>query len=194
MPDDFLTGNWHDAITVTYTLTPADIFGASNAVTHRRFSSRVVYGIFAAGFLIFVAFVLLNAITGNDDDLALVCLPICFVFTFIALFVGLIQLAIWLRSRAILRQMPAIQGPQMFTLGDAGVKVTNELTCTEMKWLAFVKVLETKGSFLFFASAGNAHVLPKRAFLDREELTEVRQILRSNLADKAHLRTDKIEL
>ncbi len=52
----------------------------------------------------------------------------------------------------VLLQAPSNKGPQRFVAHAEGVTFTTAVVRSQLKWLAFAKVVETKSGFLFFVS------------------------------------------
>jgi hypothetical protein len=186
MSDVFLQGNWNDSLTFTFTLTPSDIFLGSYAMLYRKATIWILYGLSVMVLLFMIPFAVL-AVMANGLTFEVVSGPIC-VVVFVAAFLLAFQPGMmWLRSRAVVRQTPSVQGPQSFTIGHPGMIVTSDLTRTELRWGAFVKVVESRSAFLFYVSGGRAFVLPKRALVDADDLSHLRHVLSASLGSKARL-------
>ncbi len=189
-PNDDFAWSGKNALTVTFILTLGDVFTASIGPLYRQVSTKLL--------LVLVAFMVIVTVvtTGirlhrgqnvaTDPWLWIMCLTIGLAIYFIAL----VPTLVWFRSRAFVRQNRLVQGPQTIAIGDDGVTVVSEVSRTEFRWTAFVKIVETDEAFLCFLS-GDALVLPLRALPDPDDRHELRQLVRGGLGDLAQLRHEQ---
>lgn len=85
-----------------------------------------------------------------------------------------------------IRSTPSLSEPQHFTLDDEGFTATNQFGSGQLNWQAMVEMVETEEDFFFFMSKNFARFVPKR-FFSNEQLTQIRELAKKNLGDKAKL-------
>jgi hypothetical protein len=99
-------------------------------------------------------------------------------------------LRLWVQINRAISATPSAQGPRTWSFTEDGVTIATEVSKSEMKWAMVVKVVETRSIFLFYLGPNIAHFLPKRFLPDPDDLRELRQLIRMNLSDKAHLQRE----
>jgi hypothetical protein len=107
----------------------------------------------------------------------------------IALVVGLGQLAApWVqrrRYRRLYAETPATRGPQVYRFTADGVTMSGGVAATTLTWDAIIEADETDELFLFFFNKRSVYYLPKRAIGGAPVESELRELLRTHLGDRA---------
>ena len=110
----------------------------------------------------------------------------------VGLFVLLFYLARFIQGLNIGRQVRSVPGSDdvyTFTFSEEGIAISGSLRSANLKWEAIVKVRESGSDFLFYTTKRFAQFLPKRAFRQNEEMSELRVLLGQKLGHKAQLLT-----
>src|SRR6476646_8426801 len=104
-------------------------------------------------------------------------------YVFIFLLVPLLQmLNLWLLSR----RNRTLFGMQHQTFGPDGITARGESYKTTVGWDAIHKAVETPRYFFAFLSARGAFFIPKAHVQSGAEMTQVRDVLKHYLGDRAH--------
>jgi YcxB-like protein len=106
-------------------------------------------------------------------------LPYVLIFGGIVIALPLVQR--WQLKR-FYQQTPTWQQEQTHEFSEEGLRMSNPLSNSIMRWDAFVEVVETKEFFLFSSSRSMAHFLPKRAITAPDQLRDLRALLETELA------------
>jgi YcxB-like protein len=61
------------------------------------------------------------------------------------------------------------------------IRVESSTASSRLSWEAYKRVTETKSAFLLFLQNNAAHVIPKHAFVSKEQIAAFREMLRANL-------------
>ncbi len=84
-------------------------------------------------------------------------------------------------------ELPAAQGLFTYTFDANGLKAKGALEQFECCWGAIIKVAETEDDFYFYSAKQLARFLPKKAFADDLQQSQLRMLLKAKLGDKAQL-------
>jgi hypothetical protein len=90
------------------------------------------------------------------------------------------------RYRRLYAETPATRGPQVYRFDADGLMMTGGVAAITLGWNAIVEADETDELFLFFFNKQGAYYLPKRAIGGAPVESELRELLRTHLGDRAH--------
>lgn len=93
-----------------------------------------------------------------------------------------------LRARLMIRYGPTIRELRRYSLSEQGVQIESALLTADLRWGAFLKIVESGESFLFYQSPFSGWVIPKKCFSTTDDLVRVRDILQTNFKGKLSLR------
>lgn len=107
----------------------------------------------------------------------------------VALVVGLGQLlGPWIqrrRYRRLYAETPGTRGPQVYRFDADGLMMSGGVAAITLGWDAIIEADETDELFLFFFNKQCAYYLPKRAIGGAPVESELRELLRTHLGDRA---------
>jgi hypothetical protein len=86
------------------------------------------------------------------------------------------------------------QGKYKFIISNEKVEISAQSFATSLNWDWFVQIKETKHYFILSSKIGQKTLLPKRFFRDFEQLAEFKNLIRSKLGEKVHLKKSKENL
>jgi hypothetical protein len=94
----------------------------------------------------------------------------------------------YFRMRSNLRRTPAFQSPVHYRITPQGILSESEHGRGELKWSAFIRIVETPSSFLLYRTTRLATYLPKRCFTTTNDILQVRSLISANYRGKWHHR------
>ena len=74
-----------------------------------------------------------------------------------------------------------MQEPMTLEALEDGIVIESTLFKSHLKWGMYIKWLETKNLFILYQSAQSFNVVPKRAFIQDEDINEFRALLQENI-------------
>lgn len=83
------------------------------------------------------------------------------------------------------RSSPLLNEPQRISFDEEGINGETYLSSGLTKWAAIIEATETKDDLFFFTSNKFAMFVPKRAFVNEEQINQVRQLAKESLGEKA---------
>lgn len=178
-------------LTVRAKYSTEDYVKALTYMQSRRFMYK--YGSIVVFAIVFTAIVLLILLMANDKS-GINFFAMMFFALLPALFVGgadyLVKKIVspLILKRTISKQLkssPALQEEQNIMISNEGIKYSNNLTSSAIKWEAVIEALESEADFLFYTSSRFAHFIPKNAFVSEIDVDYVRCLARAKLGDKA---------
>ncbi|HMJ24927.1 MAG TPA: YcxB family protein, partial [Pyrinomonadaceae bacterium] len=146
-------------ITVEVTYSERDYLRAVKFLSRRE--NRITYG-FIALCVVVVGLMLYRA---NYSELGWWVKP--FFGVLFIVFMVLLRMVQLRKPGKHRKNTPLAQGPLVWKLTNESLRLTGQLSDSEIKWEAIVKVRETKRDFFFYTSKRIALFLPKR-FLSNE--------------------------
>lgn len=168
--------------TLEYSIDQPEQVRASRIMYHRRWSVRVVYGIF-------VLFILVAAVLGGRSYAAgQERLSAGFVLVIVMAVVGITGMywSPYWQIRSLRRKNRGAAGPHTYKLHDGGVGMESPGATSTVEWANVNEVFESVEFFFLYMSEGWATLLPKRA-IPTEDLPRLRTALRTWVGDRAHL-------
>src|SRR5258705_4883430 len=161
----------------SFTSTPAEHSRVLTHMMRRKRSYWITMSVFA---LIILIIAILPATQGYSAAAVLsTVLPWLLIFGGIVVALPLVQR--WQLKR-LYQHTPTWQQEQTHEFSEEGVRMSNPLSNSIIRWDAFVEVVETKEFFLFYSSRSMAHFLPKRAITAPDQLRDLRALLETELA------------
>jgi hypothetical protein len=91
---------------------------------------------------------------------------------------------------ARLRGNPSATARHTYEFSDQGVRVAHDFGQSELKWPAVVRVVETRDDLLFYTGKQVFFFLAKHAVERPDDLRKLREIIRSQVGDRAQLRDE----
>jgi hypothetical protein len=88
------------------------------------------------------------------------------------------------RIRNQVTRTPSARGYHKYIFSDSGIRISSDLSDTEMKWEALVKVIESDEDIFFYQSPAFARFLPKRSLTGESQLSQLRDLMRAKLGNK----------
>ena len=165
------------AVEVTY--TEADYLRVIRFTTNRQtktFTIMLVLGTVILALLVYRA---------NPDGFHWWAIPaiagLLFLFFYLVRFMQRFNVGRQLKS------VPGINEPYVFTFSEEGIAIVGRLSNANIKWEAIVKARESKSDFLFYTTKRFAQFLPKRAFVNSEDMNNLRVLLSESLGKRAQL-------
>jgi hypothetical protein len=104
---------------------------------------------------------------------------------FLGIFICFLFLTPLLSARKALADGSA--GGAEYRFSDAGVYIQGPAGSADLRWAAFPTAVETNSAFLLFSRIDLAHTIPKRCYVNPDDITIMRELLRSHIP-KATLR------
>lgn len=89
--------------------------------------------------------------------------------------------------RGLMDELPHVDKPVTFSIGETSVGVRSSTERTDEKWNEIRKVVETPEFFLFIVSEDCAHYLPRHAISSDADLQALRGLIRTQLGERAEL-------
>jgi hypothetical protein len=146
-----------------YQLTAGDYLKAIK--TARSFGVKWFFRIFSVfAFLMLCIEVYLMMFLHSDPRAQNMALNLRPLVIFLVIWVAFVSLLPRLSARSQFRGTPVANLPVTLTVSEEGLRFRTSANDTSINWSAFVKFLESKDSFVYFASAKAFNVIPKRAF------------------------------
>ncbi|HET6680357.1 MAG TPA: YcxB family protein [Gemmatimonadaceae bacterium] len=172
------------SITATFAFDPSEHYRAARAVTRYTPMRYVPWG-FAALALGILVWNVLPAV-GEAEPLTVfsIALPYLLLGVF---WLTLIPLSQRRAARKLPERDASARGPQERVVDETGFHSRGNGVALDIPWHAMVRAVETEEFFLFFYCKQCAYYVPKRV-LAAPQLSEVRDLARAALADRARLR------
>jgi len=95
-----------------------------------------------------------------------------------------LYLNIWRQSKIIERSLEK----SIFVFSDDGVESTSRLASVKVAWETLQKIRELKDYFLFYPQKNVFYIIPKRFFVDENQLLDFRNLVKEKFGDKAKLK------
>lgn len=73
----------------------------------------------------------------------------------------------------------------VYIINNDGVSINSEISNMKMPWDMLYKISESNEIFLFYISPNCAYLLPKRCFLNKDQVNSLRELLKSKANDKS---------
>lgn len=164
-------------------ISEAEVFRVMRAEAWRR--TRVAAAFCAAVFLIIESAMLYLAMrrgfTANAlADMAL--LPTVFL-----IMSGLFLFNVRRAAHRIVESPELVVGGLTVTFDEAQIAMRSALSSSESAWEALYGARETRDAFLLYRSKDLYHVVLKRMLSSPDDVTALRELIRSKLGDKAKL-------
>jgi hypothetical protein len=109
------------------------------------------------------------------------------IFGLIIFFYSLIRI---IQSSTVARQLksvPSAHGPHIWAIGREGIRISGELSNTEIKWEAVIKARESANDFFFYLAPRFARFLPKRTLSGEQQVADLKHLISETLGKKAQL-------
>jgi len=173
-------------IEVVIQLEQDDVSRANRDIAMGRFTPYkwVVFGISAAVLSAMVAVLIFRQITGPE----ILLVGFIGLIGWPALLVAIIHLNSR-KAKSLLRNTPSLQGPTRWLFSDGAIRIDSPTGSSNLDWSTYVRVQETAVQFLLYPQTQVAHVIPKRCFESKEQVTRFRQVVRRQVPT-ASLQTD----
>lgn len=94
-----------------------------------------------------------------------------------------------IRARLMMRYGPTVREPRRYVFSEQGVRWSSELMTCDCRWGAFFAILESRKSFILYQSPLSGMVIPKRDFSSPDEISQLRNLVRSHFQGKLRLRS-----
>jgi hypothetical protein len=91
------------------------------------------------------------------------------------------------RVRAKLALGPTLRECRRYTLSESGVHFDAELMRCDCRWNAFTRITETKRAFVLYQSMMAGIVIPKNRFSSREDIAQLRELVKANFKGRLKL-------
>jgi YcxB-like protein len=91
--------------------------------------------------------------------------------------------SIWRQAKKI----ENISEKSLFIFSDNGLETKSKSTSSQMLWERFAKIYETKTDFIFFPQEHVFYTIPKRFFINQNEMQDLRELVGRKLGEKAKL-------
>ena len=108
-----------------------------------------------------------------------------YFFTLVTLLIFSIYFGIWRKAE----KLKKIAEPATAIFSDKGLKTISNSSSSEKTWERFSNIFETKEDFIFYLMENVFFTIPKRFFQDANQTTELRQLFREKLGEKAKLKS-----
>ncbi len=95
-----------------------------------------------------------------------------------AILVAAIRLNSKKPAKSLLQSTPSLQGPTHWLFSDGGIRVDSPTASSHIEWKTYVRVRETGMQFLLYPQTQLAHVIPKRFFSTKEQVSSFREMIR----------------
>ena len=92
----------------------------------------------------------------------------------------------WSATRT-LRSTPAFQGTLVYELTDGGLRLTSDVSASDLTWAALTRVVETRKFFLLFQNKAMALFIPKAALGGPQAEEDLRTMIARHLGARATL-------
>jgi len=164
------------AIEIVVQLEQNDVARANRDIALGRFTPYkwVVFGISPAVLSAMVAFLNLRQATG----LEILLVGFIGLIGWPALFAAMIHLNSWKAAKSLLQSTPSLQGPTRWLFSDGAIRVDSPTGGSHLEWTTYMRARETAVQFLLYPQAQIAHIVPKRCFATKEQVTRFREMVR----------------
>jgi len=79
----------------------------------------------------------------------------------------------------IIRRTPSVSGKRRYTFSDEGIKIEFDAATSELKWPFYTQIKETTDFFLLYVTGSFCNIVPKRSFVNSEQLELFRALVRA---------------
>ena len=168
-------------LSVRFQIGVREHVSAHRALLLRHPAGWVLYGLLVAvplGMIIYLAFLDRHPHLENwvlVGAAVVVCVVSSYAFS-------------WGPVLSLRKGQPGIDGPQIMTLNDSGVRIQFLHSNVALTWEAIYGARETNKFILIHPGKNVCYLLPKRV-LDRELLSRARRVLQNHLGNRARVRT-----
>jgi hypothetical protein len=107
---------------------------------------------------------------------------------FFATVFGLFILSLYFGIIRQAESLKRIAEPAKALFSDKGLKTMTDTSSSEKNWERFSNIFETREDFIFFLIENFFFTIPKRFITDEKQITELKQLFREKLGDKAKLK------
>ena len=170
---------------LTFDLSTTDIYHTTRANVGETFKKRSV--------LIGLVFLELLAIAGatgyllspkpDGSSTSLIAASISLAFVFPAIVLFMLYLNPYLGAKTIYKNNVNIRGSIHWHFSEERINVQMTTGSSELLWPTFIKARETKNLFLLYPQKQLANPIPKRAFVNEEEIAAFRELLKCHIKD-----------
>jgi len=87
----------------------------------------------------------------------------------------------------IIRRTPSVSGKRRYTFSDEGIKIEFDAATLELKWTFYTRIKETRDFFLLYVTGSFCNIVPKRSFVNSEQLEFFRSLVHA-CAQKCNLK------
>lgn len=164
------------AIEVVIQLEQNDVSRANRDIALGRFTPYkwLVFGIGSAVLSAMVAFQNFRQITG----LEIVLVGFIGLVGWPAILVAMIHLTSRKAAKSLLQSTPSLKGPTHWLFSDGAIRVDSPTGSSHIEWPTYMCARETTMQFLLYPQTQIAHVIPKRCFATKEQVTRFREMVR----------------
>ena len=175
-----------DRVTVQIDLRPEDVYDPLRDLLQYSW-----WNCFRWAFLLFATYLTYDTYprwsTADSDAkpalfvLALLLISILFTLFFFP----------YLRVRSAFRESAVLRSTRTLSFSTEGIRIESKDGQGDYKWSVFPYIFETPSVFIFKSSrASGGMYVPKRCLSGRDEILQLRQLVRSNCTGKARLRAE----
>jgi hypothetical protein len=163
-------------IEIVVQLEQNDVTRANRDIALGRFTlyGWVVFGISSAVLSAMVAFLIFRQGTG----LEILLVGFVGLVGWPALLVAVIHLNSRKAAKSLLQSTPSLQGPTHWLFSDGAIRLDSATGSSHLEWTTYVRIRETAVQFLLYPQIQIAHVIPKRCFATKEQVTRFREMVR----------------
>lgn len=108
-------------------------------------------------------------------------------FAFVGTLSVLLMLDIYRRCFYQANKLKEITKPAKSIFTEKGVESKTPVATSNRDWESYLKVFETKTDFIFFSQENFFATIPKRFFKSKEEIEDLRELVKRKLGEKAKL-------
>jgi hypothetical protein len=80
----------------------------------------------------------------------------------------------------MIRRTSSVSGKRRYTFSDQGIKIEFAEARSDLKWPFYTRVKETSAFFLLYVTGSFCNIVPKRSFIDSEQLEAFRSLVRAH--------------
>jgi hypothetical protein len=114
--------------------------------------------------------------------------PTATVLIVLVIFPLLYPLIIWFQTKRGFGKLQAFQTRIRYVFSADGYKVSDLKSSSAVDWASILRAAESKDSFHLFFHRSLFHTIPKRCFEARDDVAELRSLLKRSLGSKADIR------
>ena len=111
--------------------------------------------------------------------------PVATVVIVLIVFPILYPVIIWFQTKRGFGNLQKFQTRILYAFSADGYKVSDDKSSSDIDWATILRAAESKHAFHLFFHRSLFHTIPKRCFDEREEIAQLRNLLKQSLGNKA---------